>query len=99
MSAQETARIKSFMENIRNAGERQAHILEAVAGVALVRNPGGKFTKKKCSTCGQEGHRRKLSVQKINRSGERGRLTQFETVLKSPRNCAWSSNVNRPRVK
>lgn len=58
MSAQESARIKSFMENLRQAGERQAHILEAVAGVALVRNPGGKFIKKKCSNCGQEGHRR-----------------------------------------
>lgn len=57
MSAHESERFKSFLEKLHAQGEKQAHILEAAAGVALTKNPGGKHTKKRCSICRSENHR------------------------------------------
>lgn len=58
MTSNESERIKSFLDDIQKSGHQQACIMEAAAGVTIVRNPGGKDTKKKCTLCRQEGHRR-----------------------------------------
>lgn len=103
MSADQAERLKGFLENLSAQGQRQAHLLEAAAGMALTKNPGGKNTKKRCSICKSENHRRTTCPLKDSYSAEENgapqthdtpsaNATAQESQAATPADCEPSSD-------